>query len=275
MTVFDEATLQSAYRHSSRHRYEVAGSQLCGCFHCRSTFRPSDIVQWVEEGSCAVCPECGVDSVIGSASGLPVDDPAFLDAMHRRWFGASSPEAEEAAPAGRGDRDGAPVVNVGDLELRDSARGSRYAARAGRIGAVIGMQQLGAQYFEVPPGKAAFPRHAHHNNEEMFVILEGAGEYRRGDERWPVRAGDVIAAPAGGAESAHQLRNTGTDDIRYLAISTRHPIDINEYPDSGKLTAVSGIRPGQGMLSATTAFTWRRGDTPLDYWDGEDIGDNK
>ncbi|MHB1110032.1 MAG: cupin domain-containing protein, partial [Devosia sp.] len=62
-----------------------------------------------------------------------------------------------------------PIVNLADLELRDTSKGSRYAARAGRIGGVIGMQQLGAQYIVVPAGKAAYPLHSHRNNEEIFV----------------------------------------------------------------------------------------------------------
>ena len=124
----------------------------------------------------------------------------------------------------------------------------------------------------VPPGKAAFPRHAHHRNEEMFVILEGTGTYRAGDRSWPVGPGDVIAAPAGFAETAHQLTNTSHGELRYLAISTRHALDVTEYPDSGKFAVSSGIPAGQGMLSAAFRQIVRRGET-LDYWDGEDVGE--
>jgi hypothetical protein len=42
----------------------------------------------LDDGSCAVCPRCGIDSVIGDASGLPVAEPAFLDEMNRHWFGS-------------------------------------------------------------------------------------------------------------------------------------------------------------------------------------------
>jgi len=35
----------------------------------------------------ALCPHCGIDSVIGSASGYPVSEPQFLKAMHDHWFG--------------------------------------------------------------------------------------------------------------------------------------------------------------------------------------------
>lgn len=165
------------------------------------------------------------------------------------------------------------MVNIDELPLRASGKGSRFAAEAGRIGSVLGMQKLGAQYMVVPPGKSAYPRHCHHANEEMFVVLEGTGTYGYGDTNYPVRAGDVLSALAGGAETAHQLTNTGAIPLRYLSISTRFDPDILEYPDSGKLAVASGIPAGQGMVSAETFHIWRRDGASPDYWDGEDIGE--
>jgi hypothetical protein len=87
----------AAHKHSSNHRDEVMGSDLCGCFHCIATFAPSDISDWVDwptgtpddlkiaKGTTAMCPHCGIDSVIGSASGYTIE-PAFLARMQRRWF---------------------------------------------------------------------------------------------------------------------------------------------------------------------------------------------
>ncbi|WP_245197274.1 hypothetical protein [Labrys sp. LIt4] len=45
------------------------------------------IEEWIDDSAgTALCPECGIDSVIGSASGYPVDDRDFLEAMHELWF---------------------------------------------------------------------------------------------------------------------------------------------------------------------------------------------
>jgi len=167
-----------------------------------------------------------------------------------------------------------PIANIHDLHAKHTRAGSRYETHAARIGSVIGARDLGAQYMTVPAGKAGFPRHSHRNNEEMFIILEGEGTYRRGDESWAIKAGDVISAPAGDVSTAHQITNTSTADLKYLAVSTRNDPDICEYPDSGKFMVVAGIRAGGGMLDAD--FVLRGRDKPLlDYWDGEDIGEDK
>jgi hypothetical protein len=78
-----------AHRHSTRHREEVLASEACGCFYCCTTFSPGEIKQWTDAwegvGQTALCPRCGIDSVIGSESGHPVT-VEFLQAMHARWF---------------------------------------------------------------------------------------------------------------------------------------------------------------------------------------------
>ena len=79
--------LDEAHRHSSNHQQELKRSELCGCFYCCRTFVPTQIEEWADdECATACCPYCAIDSVIGDASGLPVNDPKFLRAMAARWF---------------------------------------------------------------------------------------------------------------------------------------------------------------------------------------------
>ena len=79
----------SAHRHSIGHRDEVLASATCGCFFCCETFPPSEVTEWTDEsddvGQTALCPRCGIDSVIGAASGYPLT-PEFLRRMHDHWF---------------------------------------------------------------------------------------------------------------------------------------------------------------------------------------------
>lgn len=79
---------EQAHKSSSCHKHEIMSGKLCGCFYCQQTFLPTDIVDWIEEdfgkGETAICPRCGIDSVL--SSNFPIADLNFLKEMNRRWF---------------------------------------------------------------------------------------------------------------------------------------------------------------------------------------------
>lgn len=78
-----------AHRHSIHHKSEIMNSDVCGCFYCLETFEPARISSWADSSSVeqtATCPECSIDSVIGSASGFPITKD-FLTKMKKHWFG--------------------------------------------------------------------------------------------------------------------------------------------------------------------------------------------
>ncbi len=80
-----------AHRHSINHRSEVIESERCGCFYCLSLFPPGKIKEWTDRtddddvGQTALCPYCGIDSVLGSKSGFPITKD-FMKIMNRHWF---------------------------------------------------------------------------------------------------------------------------------------------------------------------------------------------
>ena len=156
-----------------------------------------------------------------------------------------------------------PVAKLTLLPLKSFKRGRSYASSDVRVANRIGLEKLGATYTEVPPGKSSCPFHVHHVEEEMFVILEGKGLYRFGTAVYEVEAGDVLGAPCGRAEFAHKLTNTGTQTLKYLAISTMARTDVCEYPDSGKFAV--GTRSDD---PEEFSYIGRAVD-PLDYWQGE------
>ena len=166
-----------------------------------------------------------------------------------------------------------PIINIADVELQPrppafaptGAAAERYDARVGMIGPRIGAQQLGYNITSVAPGKRAYPFHSHLANEEMFLVLSGSGEIRIGAEVFPIRSGDIIACPAGGAYTAHQIVNTGTEELRYFAVSTRHSPEVTEYPDTGRF-GVRAQKPGpDGKPAGMLMFIGREGEG-LDYW---------
>lgn len=161
-----------------------------------------------------------------------------------------------------------PVVNINELKLDSWERGTRYAGADVRIGPMIGVKDLGITYSEVPPGKSGCPFHNHHVEDEMFIILEGEGVYRFGDQTYPIKAGSVLGAPAGGQETAHQIINTGVGPLRYYAISTMSIADVCEYPDSGKFGVFS--RNTRNPYDKSTVRHLQYSDAKgVDYWEKE------
>jgi uncharacterized cupin superfamily protein len=157
-----------------------------------------------------------------------------------------------------------PIVNIDDVPLMDRANGEKFAVKWGRVGPLVGVTGLGCAVHVVPPGKRAFPFHRHHVADEMFFILSGTGEYRVGEQTHPLRGGDFVGAAAGG--EAHQIINTGKEDLRYLGFSTVGSVDLVDYPDSGKIAVAAGIKNAD-FKTATYAKVGRM--QPSDYYDGE------
>lgn len=141
------------------------------------------------------------------------------------------------------------IVNINDLESVTSSHGQKFESKRKRLSAAAGGKELGCSIYEIPPGKQAFPHHAHLGNEESFYIVSGRGECRIGDEKFEVSAGSYVACPAG-EENAHSLRNIGAEPLVYLGISTSNETDIMLYPDSKKIAIAGGANMQQGLKTA-------------------------
>jgi uncharacterized cupin superfamily protein len=160
-----------------------------------------------------------------------------------------------------------PIVNVDAVVLQSHAQGTRFAAQTAPLGPLTGMQKLGAQLTVVPPGKRAWPFHAHLQNEELVIVLAGTGVLRLADRELPLRAGDVVALVPG-RERPHQIINNSAAELRYLCISTMEHPDIVVYPDSGKYAVRAGVAPGGDPERSTFRIVARLEDG-VDYWEGE------
>lgn len=164
-------------------------------------------------------------------------------------------EAEAGAPPLPGQPSERPrtIVNVDDVELETLTR-ERVARTERDLGRAAGSKTTGLQHVKVAPGREATPLHCHSLEEEIFVVLGGDGALILDEEETPVRAGHVIARPAGTGVS-HVLRG-GDAGMTYLVYGTREPGDICFYPRSNKVS-FRGIR----LIARLEA---------LEYWDGED-----
>jgi len=130
-----------------------------------------------------------------------------------------------------------------------------FAFRRKRLGAAAGGKGLGVSWFELQPGKKAFPFHYHLANEEAVFVLDGEGALRLGDEEHPLRAGDYVAFNPG--PPGHQIINRSQAPLRFLALSTMKEPEVAIYPDSKKVGVLSR---GYGIVSVH-----RQGDS-VDYY---------
>jgi uncharacterized cupin superfamily protein len=159
-----------------------------------------------------------------------------------------------------------PVINVSEAATHTGASGKFFAYSMTELAGALGANAIGANITSVPPGKAAFPFHHHYANEEHFFVLSGSGVLRLGAETHEVKKNDYIVNLAGGPERAHQLINTGAEDLVYLAISTNVIPDVCSYPDSNKTsvrTAPYEEANSRFLISDASKDT-------VGYWDLED-----
>jgi len=154
------------------------------------------------------------------------------------------------------------IRNFDDVPRKRLLREPLYDSQRARLAPGTAARKLGASIDILAPGKRVCPYHLHHAQEEMFVILDGAGTLRVAGEMLPVKAGDVIFIPAG-PDYPHKIINTSDARLKYLSVSTMEAPEICEYPDSGKYMA-------EGSLDSDTPFeVIARRSEGLDYWDGE------
>jgi uncharacterized cupin superfamily protein len=159
-----------------------------------------------------------------------------------------------------------PIINVADAPVHNGTSGEHFEFSMTQLGDAAGARAIGANVTRVPPGKAAFPLHHHHANEEHFFILSGSGVLRLGAETFAVKPQDYIVNLPGGAEHAHQLVNTGTEDLVYLAISTAVLPEVVGYPDTRK----TGVRIAHSLAPEARFLVPDAAKNTVGYWEGED-----
>jgi len=159
------------------------------------------------------------------------------------------------------------IVNLENVALHNRAHGDGFECEIAPVGLELDSRKLGFNVTTIPPGKRAFPYHAHRGNEEMFFILEGTGSVRIDGSVHKIRKGGFISLPPGRG-SAHQLINDSAAPLRYLAVSTMELPEVVEYPDSGKLAVTAGTHGGRPPSLDSIRHITRVKDG-VDYWDGE------
>jgi uncharacterized cupin superfamily protein len=132
-----------------------------------------------------------------------------------------------------------------------------YRHRSVAIGKRIGGELLGASLYELPPGERSWPYHWETVSEEWLLVVAGKPTLRGPEGDRELREGDVVAFPRG-LRGAHAVENRTDEPARILFVSTKGPLDVVHYPDTGKL----------GVWTAEKGYVALTREQPeLDYWD--------
>ena len=155
-------------------------------------------------------------------------------------------------------------ANLFDPEFDAGESDPGFSYRRARLGRQAGAERLGASLYEIEPGEATFPYHAHTANEEMLIVVAGRPSLRTPGGWRELAEGEVVAFPVG-EQGAHQVANRSDRPVRVLVVSEMNAPEVSIYPDSGKFAAATrapGAAGGGGM------WFFRRDDA-VEYLEGE------
>lgn len=136
-----------------------------------------------------------------------------------------------------------------DLEAIPQTNATGYpapfdAAVAGRwyrrLAPAAGLSLMGASHVTLDPGAYSSQRHWHRGQDELVVMLAGEAVLIDDGGEAPVRAGDVLAFPAGAA-NGHHLHNRSDAPCVFVAISAGARED-----DSGVYSDIDMVFDAEG-----------------------------
>jgi uncharacterized cupin superfamily protein len=109
------------------------------------------------------------------------------------------------------------IVNLQDVENTASEGGPRLEARMAR--SAIDSDHLGVSYFRWAPDRRSDRGHAHREQEEVYVVLDGSGSVKLDDEVHDLRQWDVVRV----APTTFRGFSAGPDGLELLAIGSDRP----------------------------------------------------
>jgi uncharacterized cupin superfamily protein len=156
---------------------------------------------------------------------------------------------------------GVEILNLnGEIAWENENDRAGYRHRVAAVGRQLGAKLLGGSVYDVPPGEKTWPYHYELGCEEWMIVLSGRPTLRTPDGEHELEPGDLAVFPEG-PEGAHQLINRTDELCRVLLLSSKSPLAVVHYPDSGKVGVFTPARGYETML---------KNGPNLDYWDGED-----
>lgn len=157
------------------------------------------------------------------------------------------------------------IVNTNEIEeLAWSSPGGKFRGAGKEVSEALGRKPrstdlnerhpFDVEILRVPPGQTPYPYHSHSAQWEFYHVISGTGSLRHDDGTSDLKPGYAFLCKPG---EAHQIRNTGTQDLLLYVVADNPFGEANYYPDSGKWAVPI---PERRILRSE----------PLDYFDGEE-----
>lgn len=83
-----------------------------------------------------------------------------------------------------------------------------------RLSEGLGVEKMHANVWMLAEG--SMMKHLHHEQEELYLVLEGVAEMEVDGVTYELRARDTLAVPP---EATHQMSNAGEGPLTFFAVS--------------------------------------------------------
>ena len=155
-------------------------------------------------------------------------------------------------------------VNTNDMvELTWSSPKGKFAGAGKEISEELGRKPQSMDLNErhpfdveicrIAPGKTPYPYHSHSAQWEFYHVISGVGVVRDESGTTEIKEGDAFIFKPG---EAHQMTNTGDQDLVLYVVADNPIGESCYYPDSKKWAVRS---PERRLMRSE----------PLEYYDGE------
>ncbi len=76
---------EEASKFSIYNMQELNNSTMAGCYYCKSIYKSIDIKETTDNGKTALCPKCGIDSVLPDSSPYDLNIKTLFK-LNKYWF---------------------------------------------------------------------------------------------------------------------------------------------------------------------------------------------
>lgn len=79
----EETELKNIHKHSINNKIELETAEKCICIYCNAEFTYNKIKDWIDNNTTALCPCCGLDTVIDKSL---IKDKKQLENLYKKYF---------------------------------------------------------------------------------------------------------------------------------------------------------------------------------------------